>query len=369
MIGLLMSNCMRMSLVPIALLAVNLLVGSCSNGDTRTIVTFWHFWSEPAQRAALDSLIEAFERKNPSIDIQPTVLSWSDGKSKLQVAFNSGSAPDVVHLGGDWFAEFDSAPLFEPMPEEHGNGDSRALRWLVNARALVYDSRRSAGLPIGGLCISDPHNVIKRILPLLWLNGSRLYQRLPISADLTDSLAQAIWTVVSSSPAAVRDRSRQLDELLLRGQLGSVLTGAWMVDMARRQNNTSLRVQPIVSILNTDVLAISRKSASKDAALNLIHFLCRYDNARAFCMSVSDAGFPADLWTASKDSVFMRDSLQRGFLTTAMMSVPLAHSSKLLSIEPIVEEMLERCYAATSKEDVAAYVRNAQIQVRSAESR
>lgn len=341
----------------------------CASKDDRQVVTFWHFWSEPAQRTALDALVEAFERQNPTIDVQQTVLSWADGKAKLQVAFNSGSGPDVVHLGGDWFDEFDSAPLFEVIPEEHGNGVDRALRWLVNARALVYDERRSTGLPIGGLCVSDPHNVIKRVLPLLWLNGSRLYQRLPVSGDLNDSLAESIWSLMISSPNAIRDRSRQLDEQLLRGQIGSLLTGAWIVDMARRQNNTSLRVRPMESILNTDLLAYSKTSQTKRAALGLIRFLCQYENARAFCLSVSDAGFPADLWTASQDSVFMRDSLERGFLRTAQISKPLVTSPKLLSIEPIVEDMLERCYGAKSKQEVAAFVRSARQQVLRAESR
>ncbi len=363
------SNGMCKRVVTTALFAVMLLTGACTKGDDRAIVTFWHFWSEPAQRAALDSLIEVFERENPTIDIQQTVLSWADGKAKLQVSFNSGAGPDVVHLGGDWFEEFDSAPLFGPMPEEHGQSVNRSLRWLVNVRALVYDSRHSMGLPIGGLCISDPHNVIKRVLPLLWLHGSRLYQRLPISGDLHDSLAEAIWKVTTSSPRAIRDRSRQLDEQLLRGQIGSVLTGAWIVDMARRQNNTSLRVQPIESILNTDLLAYSKASASKGEALNLIKFLCRYENARAFCLAVSDAGFPADLWTASQDSVFLRDSLQRGFLQTAQLSRCLVASTKLLRIEPIIEALLERCYGAKSKEEITGYVRNAREQVLLAESR
>ncbi|MBU3679129.1 MAG: extracellular solute-binding protein [Candidatus Kapabacteria bacterium] len=357
----------RMGATKAALLAIALIIGACSNRDSRTTVTFWHFWSEPSQRAALDSLIEVFERENPTVDVQATVLSWADGKAKLQVAFNSGTAPDVVHLGGDWFAEFDSAPVFDDLPKTIGNG-SRSAQWLVNARALVYDVRRSAGLPVGGLCVSDPHNVIKRVLPLLWLNGSRLYQRLPISGDLTDSLAESIWNVVTTSPTAIRDRSRQLDELLLRGEISSVLTGAWIVAMADKQNNSTLRVRPIPSILNSDVLALTRSSSSKSAALSLLAFLCRYDNARALCISVTDAGFPADLARASQDTVFTRDSLQRGFLRTAQMSFPLVHSAKLLSIEPIIEDMLERCYGAKSKEHVAAYVRSARDQVLRVES-
>jgi hypothetical protein len=360
-------------LTPLALclcLLGALTIAGCDRSQDQTVVRFWHFWSEPRQRAVVDSLIAEFERRHPGLQVETTVLSWADGKSKLQLAFNAGTQPDVVHLGGDWFAEFDSADLFEQTSEEHGmDNGNRASRWLVNARALVYDVRRSTGLPIGGLCVSDPHNVIKRVLPLLWLKGSRLYTRLPLSGDLTDSLAETIWEVVTSSPTAIRDRSRQLDEQLLRGQIGSVLTGAWIVDMARQQNNSFLRVLPLPSILNTDVLAISKTSTSKNAARDLVSFLCQYDNSRAFCLSVSDAGFPADLWTASQDSVFLRDSLRRGFLQTAMISMPLVHSAKLLRVEPIIEDMMERCYAANSKEHVIACVRSARQQVLLAESR
>jgi hypothetical protein len=52
-----------------------------------------------------------------------------------------------------------------------------------------------------------------------------------------------------------------------------------------------------------------------------------------------------------------------------MISMPLVHSATLLRVEPIVEEMIERCYAANSKEQVEAYVMSAREQVLSAELR
>ena len=81
---------------------------SCTTHDQpeQRSITFWHFWSEPQQRQVLDSLLEEFERLHPTIDVVPSELAWSDGMSKLQLAFNSGTAPDVVHTGLDWFAVF-----------------------------------------------------------------------------------------------------------------------------------------------------------------------------------------------------------------------------------------------------------------------
>lgn len=352
----------------LAIVLMTVIVG-CRNDDSRTVVRFWHFWSEPRQRAVVDSLVTAFEREHPEIDVRVTILSWGDGKTKLQVAFNAGTPPDLVHLGMDWFAEFDQATSFIELPEELATDTKHSSRWLVNVRAFVTSDTSSVTTGIGGLCVSDPHNVIKRVLPLLWERGSRLYQRLPISSDLNDTLAQAIWSVISSSHGVVRDRSRQLDDLLLQGRIRSALTGAWIIDMAREQSNENLRVRPMRSILNADVLAVPATSSSQTPAVLLLRQLSSYEASREFCRRVSDAGFPTDLNRTKKDSIFTTDPLTRGFLETAVLSRPLIHSARLLAIEPLVERLLEKSYSATSLEAVRDLVSSARTEVKTLESR
>lgn len=349
-------------------LLVCMLAAGCTQRSDRRVVTMWHFWSEPRQRAALDELIEDFEQAHPNVDVQTTVLNWADGKSKLQLAFNAGTQPDIIHLGLDWFSEFDVEGTFAGLPDSLVS-DGRACRWVVNSRAFISNVPNDSALRVGGLCVSDPHNVVKRILPLLWQRGSRLFQRLPIWRDLDDTFSVALWNVVQSSKGAVRERSRQLDEMLLRGQIPSVITGSWIIDMARAQGRERLYVTPIPSILNADVLSVSARSTVQSDAHNLIGFLSRYDNARRFCISVSDAGYPADLDRALLDTVFVSDPLKRGFLETARMSRPIVHSSKTLSVEPVIEEMLERAYASKSQADVIAVMKAAQVRVAAIESR
>ena len=344
-------------------------IAGCGSDDTRTVVSFWHFWSEPRQRAVLDSLVESFELDHPNIDVQTTVLSWNDGKSKLQMAFNAGNPPDLIHLGMDWFAEFDGATSFIELPSELATDTKRSNRWLVNARAMVVNTTSSDDATIGGLCVSDPHNVIKRVLPLLWQRGSQLYQRLPISDDLQDTLASALWSILESSPGAIRDRSRKLDELLLRGKISSVLTGTWIIDMASDQHHDSLRVRPMRSILNADVMAIPASTQSRQEAILLLGHLSSYESSRQFCHRVSDAGFPADLDRAIRDPLFNTNTLQKGFLETARLSQPMVHSAKLLSIEPVIETMLERSYGARSREEIRSIVGAARAEVRKLESR
>lgn len=337
------------------LVAISFVVVSCQGShDNVQTIQFWHFWSEPAQRAVLDSLVRDYERKYPTIHIELTELSWSDGKSKLQMAFNAGTQPDVVHLGVDWYHEFARGGVFI---------DSAAIPWLVNARALVVNDR--ARRFTIGLCATDAHNVIKRVLPILWSHGApSFYTSLPISATLDSSLVSALWNVRTlASNGALIERARQLDDRLLNDELHETYTGAWIIDMSRKRGIRHLRVVQTPSILNGDVLAIARKSQSEAVARDFITWLTSYENARSFALAVSDAGFPTDLERAATDAAFTSDPLQRGFLEVARKASPLPESDRILSIEPIIEDMIVRCYDAPSRADVERIITETRMQV------
>src|ERR1041384_1822668 len=80
--------------------------GGSANADGKTVVTFWHFQSEPGQKKALMERIKEFESENPTVHVDLQDLSWNDGKTKLMAAFNANNAPDVIELGSDWVAQF-----------------------------------------------------------------------------------------------------------------------------------------------------------------------------------------------------------------------------------------------------------------------
>lgn len=337
---------------------------ACDRTQTtdRRVLTMWHFWSEPAQRVILDSLINEFERYHSGIDVQLTEVQWSDGKAKLMAAFNAGVAPDVIHLGLDWFADFDANGVFAALPDSLST-DGRASRWVVNARALVTNN--AATTSAIGFCATDAHNVVKRMLPLIWQYGApSFYTSLPIQASMNDTLVDALWSMRSTlGNQAFIDRSRQLDERLLGGQIRSVYTGSWIADMAKARSIHALRVTPTRSILNADVLAISARSAARRDAEMLIGFLTSYEQARRLCVAVSDAGFPADLVRAAADTVFTKDALRFGFLQTAQMSVTLPAGPAMLAVEPVIEDMIVRCYDAPNRETVRSIVQAAASEV------
>jgi len=361
---------------------VALLVVSCNSDEPKqTTLRFWHFWSEPTQQRVLDSLIKAYEHSHPDVRIESTPLSWSDGKAKLQLAFNAGTQPDVIHLGLDWFAEFHSGGVFRDLPDtitSRSNVISRsdsAMRsqaaiWCVNARAHVISTKSNSRYQ-WVLCSSDAHNVIKRVLPMLWKLGARSFYRdtgegshAIISANMDSTLVNALWLLRGVAVGgALIERSRQIDESLLRGDVSNAYTGSWIIDMAHDRNIDFLDVMVEESILNGDVLAVGANTQNNTVATDFVAYLTHFNQARAFCAAVSDAGYPADLAQASADSVFTSSRLRRGFLETALISRPLPLHAKLLSIEPIVEDMIVKSYTAPSKEEIIQIVRSAKSAI------
>ncbi len=317
--------------VTIAAAVIAIAVGACNQSQHTVTLRLWHFWSEPAQQKAFETLIAEFERAHPAIHVELTPLQWSEGKAKLQIAFSSGDPPDIVHLGSEWVAEF--APVLRRLSDSIAStvrtefqamgmvGTERvALPWTVNARVLFV--HRKLGLPQNcswnefgarirswhkpperygiGLCVSDPHNVLKRTLPLLWACGGSLMASYPFSATCTAETVAALDTLVRMSAVAVVEPSRQLDARLRRGEVGAVLSGVWMLaDSAVLKHYEVMPAIPSVpggsglSILSGDCFAIARTSKYAAAAEELLEYLSRWETAADFCWHIPDAGFPA----------------------------------------------------------------------------
>ncbi|HRK04533.1 MAG TPA: extracellular solute-binding protein [Chlorobiota bacterium] len=347
---------------------------SCTTHDQpeQRSITFWHFWSEPQQRQVLDSLLEEFERLHPTIDVVPSELAWSDGMSKLQLAFNSGTAPDVVHTGLDWFAVFAEGGAIQALsfvdtaayPTYIGaavmmNGLAYAAPWTMNVRAHVR--RGAAGDTTWGLCIGDPHNVLKRTLPLVWKFGAPdVYRREPIVETLDERCVQSLDSLRRTlAPRAVFDQSRSLDDALRKGALTDVYTGAWIYTGQDARERAFQEEQPSRSILNADVLCMSSRCTDTLSASVFVRWITSDSVSKAFTNQIPDAGMPVHTSVLSAYPVDERPIFYR----TAMMSVTVPTSPRLLETERIVEEMIERALRASSLAEVRYVVEQARSAV------
>ncbi len=351
-----------------ALLIIAAAVGCTSGSERREhVITLWHFWSEPAQELVLDSLLQRFMREHPGVRVDATALAWSDGKQKLQMAFNAGTQPDVIHLGLDWFAEFHQADVFATCTPLHTDDtllQGAGRLWVQNCRALLVHPHPPHRFELG-VAVQDPHNVLKRALPLLWEFGAPDFMmRLPISTTMDNSLVQALRKLRDTVQQwGVAEPSRQLDDRWLRGEIHYLWSGPWMIPRASALHAT---VRPQRSIRNADVLALSRNAANRIMADSLTQWLAAYQQARWFCQHVPDAGVPIAeaVWT---DSLFRQTHLHAGFLETLRQSVYLPISPHALQTEPIIETMIQASLRAATAEEVSRIAAEARNKIKKIE--
>ncbi|MBC8144071.1 MAG: extracellular solute-binding protein, partial [bacterium] len=253
--------------------------GDDGGDDGRTVVTFWHFWSEPAQKVALEKRIKEFEEANPDIRVELGELSWNDGKTKLLAAFNSETAPDVLELGSDWIAQFSSAGVladvgalggkldaFSPEVGAPGRWESGvfAMPWVVDTRVLFVNNgllassgqdtsasdstweqliARAEKIKIAqadafgfGVNGEDRHRLYKKILPFFWSNGGELLDTAGKPVINSTANIEALETYIALSRSGVIDTQKKLDDDFMRGKIGFLISGSWLVDRIKKDN-------------------------------------------------------------------------------------------------------------------------------------
>lgn len=362
------------------------LVSCNKSGSPDNTITFWHFWSEPNQRAVLDSIINVFEKEN-HCTVEVTELSWNDGKTKLMAAFNSKTAPDVLELGSDWVAQFSSAGVLKKLKKDSVNFENfieiskepalwnkkiYALPWVVDTRVLFYnkDLLKQAGLPeadptsfneiLGqapalnslpevyafGANGSDAHRLYKKIVTFFWSNGGNIFDETgnPTINDWKN--AEALGFYVQLSKNGFLETQRQIDAAFVQGKIAYWISGGWLLTKIKNENpGMNFGIAPIpqlngkqgISFAGGEYLAISKNSTKSKLALKFIKFMTDGKNSIEFCKRVTEAGFPAD-------NKYFKDKYYQSYPERMIFAKQLESAKmtpvhpKWLEIEEIIEE-------------------------------
>ncbi len=403
----------------LALALIVALVCGCGGGSespsedahTGTTLTMAHFWSEPAQKAALESLIAEFEAGEPTVHVKLIDLNWSDGKTKMQLSFNSGTPPDIVHIGLEWTPEFAGATVLQPLPEHFNSvlptvlpralealttdGKIYALPWFVNTRSMFVNvpegfsksevstwqdldevmaaAEREGMIPFG-VNAAEPHNVLKKSLPIIWSAGSDLFSRGPLHTSFDEAAIVGLERYCAMAARGRIEASRTLDDMFVDGRLSVWISGAWieamlqrdltadqvltLPSMPTRNSNDTLRGW---SILGGDALAVTQKSSNPDAAWRLVNFLTSYASCKSFVEAVPDAGLPARQ-AALSDPDLQDNPVKRGFVRQIGNARPLPWSPVFVEAQMILENaIMEAVYgrmtAAEALESARAQIR------------
>ena len=345
---------------------------ACTDQSSRhSTLQFIHFWTEPQQQLLIDSLISEFEDLNPTIKIDQVPVQWSEGKTKLLLAHASGNPPDITHIGIEWTQEFIDNGIFLPLnvhdsiPSqclEHVKGKDGRMYcqpWTLNTRALIitHDAFLNddtvtwddilASLNeqhLIGMNSTEPHNVTKKYLPILWAYGSRLFQKLPFSSTCDSTLIDGFILLKKLLANARIDQSRRLDEFLVNRSITLGITGQWILSQLK---NTPHRVLPRMpgkngaSILSGDCLGISVSTKYPKEAKAFVNFITKYGRVKQFCSRLQDIGLPAHE-NAWKDPSFHSNADQSNFTMQCLNSIMLPSPSYYLDAEEILEDHIMR---------------------------
>ncbi len=363
--------------------------------DDKVTIRFWHFWSEPGQKAALRELVDEFE-KSTGCRVELTELSWNDGKAKLQAAFNSGAPPDVVELGSDWVAQFSGAGVLAPLTTvdtsaliDYALAPGRfrnelfAAPWVVDTRVLfvnqtlakssgtdsiaTIDDLRSVAEFIHsqghygwGANGADAHRLYKKILPFLWTFGGDVLDGSGRCILYSPENIRALTCYADLSRTGIIETQRQLDATFLQGRIGVWNSGSWLIKKIRANDRLSVQAiafpgvegRPGVSFAGGEYLAVAASSKHRELCERLVKHLIDPASAKEFCSKIPEAGFPAAI-SAYDDPSLKSDPFKLVFAKQLRQARMTPVHPKWLDIEAVLESAVVRVLLGESTADRA----------------
>lgn len=360
------------------------------SGAAETEITWWQFWTDPAIKPTIESIVEEFEAQNPDIDIKMTDLTWANGHEKIVVAFASNTAPDILELGSDWIAQFAAndrlADLSERIEDDSADfqgwsmatygGNVYAKPWILGTRVLFMnrDLLKRAGYEpewvpatitemfvaaraidsLGadiygwGSNTAEKHRLYKKFMPFFWSYKAQLF-----TDDGEYSVVSSVNAVASLMmyqnfhKVGYVANQRSIEDAFLDGKVGMILSGDWLlkrIELEKRPINfaTSLFPGPGFpgySFLGGEFLAINADSENKDAAMKFIDFLTSPENQIRFCKANRTAN-PSSI-TAQQDPYFQDNPHLETFIKQIAMAKHPPVDPDWVQMEDIIEQAVE----------------------------
>ncbi|WP_336209935.1 ABC transporter substrate-binding protein [Nonomuraea sp. LPB2021202275-12-8] len=115
------------------LLAAALLASACSQGSAtkapsgeggRTTLRYFTFSAAPDHVKDLDTIVAAFEKENPAIDVVVETAPFEEYFTKLQTSIAGGTAPDAFELNYENFVTYADAGSLLDLGTVSGDGDT-----------------------------------------------------------------------------------------------------------------------------------------------------------------------------------------------------------------------------------------------------
>lgn len=380
---------------------LGLCLGCGSPAGPRTI-TFAVF-GDPAELAAYESLVTAFEARYPEIDVSLRhVPSQSDYQQQLLLDFSAGQPPDVMLLSYRRFAYFADRGGLEPLgaylarsgqireedffPQALDAFQFQGQLWCIpqNISSLVVyynqDLFDSAGLPypqagwtwddflrdaraltrdVDGDGQVDHYGAgiaprLQRLAPLIWQNGGEVVDDLShptrLVLDSPEALAAFRWFVdlqvkEKVVPDAAAEEAESSENRFLNGRLAMYFNSRRGVPTYRSVATFRWDVAPLprgreeASILHSDGFCMAAMAKDKEVAWALIEFA----NSVKGQAILAEAGRTVpSVRKVAESSAFLEPGRPPAHSRVFLDVIPALHSLPILARWSTIEEVADR---------------------------
>ena len=323
-------------LLTTVMLALSGLAAAGAAQDAVTGEVSFGFWGDPAEAAAYEAVVAAFEEQNPGIDVQVEyVPSSSDFYARLATGYAAGLAPDVFLINYRRYGQFAArqalvpvGPLlresdvlneedYYPQPLEAFQFQGELMCLPQNLSSLVVYYNRdlfdAAGVPypaagwtrddflaaalaltrdLDGDGITDQHglgveNSLIRFVPFIWQAGGELVDDLDRPTTLTIDTPEArdgiqffidLSLVHKVVPTEAEVLAISDEDRFMNGTTAMLLQSRRVVPTLREIESFTWDVAPLpqyeeaAGILHSDAYCMSATTEHQDAAWKFIEF-------------------------------------------------------------------------------------------------
>ena len=323
----------RARIALLATVAVVTMLSGCAQtgGSSDGAVTLtYSIWDAP-QKAATQQMIDAFEKTNPNIHVQLSVVPWTDYWTKLQTAATGGSAPDIFWMNTPNLPKYANGGVLMPLSDRFASdkvdmsqfakapvasatfdGKVYGMPKDVDALALWYNKAifQAAGVPLptdtwtwqdmvtAAQALTDSATGVYGI-PALVTDQLSYYNTIPqsgghvISSDGTKSGYDDPKTIAGIqawvdliqkyhvSPTLQQMTDTDPTQMFESGKLAMTFAGSWLIPVLTTDPNVKddlgVVQMPLISqrggVSNSVSNVVFAKTKHADAAVKFVEFL------------------------------------------------------------------------------------------------
>ncbi len=379
------------------------------------LVVWASFALESKEEEAFLDAIEAFEAANPNIDVEATLIPYTNAAQLYMTAAQGGEAPDLVRLSSDQLGKIGEVrvngyPLLEDLrphltPAERAIYDARALNAMrygndllglpasQDCLSLIYNKRlfaqRDIALPDENWTLDDLVAAAEDLTsgdvqglampiksPYWWFPFQTAFGGSLFDANGTPTLdangsAEAMrWMIGLEKEKGVVAKGTQIESMKTRfmaSEAAMIVDGPWnwatyeasRLDIGQTllptHPNTGLRASPLVTYKGWSV---SESSRQKEAAVELALWLSSIEVQRNFALQTYTMPTAVALYA---DSNITDDPVLAGFLAQAQVATPAPTTRGMSLVYGPLGTAFERTYADPAEADAALAAANDEL--------